>query len=137
MHGLTGSKAQLASARALGYRTDSPVRFRSKLVAVLLVLLTFSGAAGSWHEPDDHDGDSGFLLHDHSAHHERLGTPTPAATPSHCALCHWLRAFGTGAPCDTQAATMDAPRLVRRAAAIDYVTSSNRLALPPRAPPLA
>jgi hypothetical protein len=111
------------------------VRFRSKLVAVLLVLLTFSGAAGSWHATDDHDGE--VLLHDHSAHHERLGAPTAASTPSHCALCHWLRTFGTSAPRDAQAAAMDAPRLVRPAAAADHVASNDRLALPPRAPPLA
>ena len=111
------------------------MRFRSKLVAVLLVLLTFSGAAGSWHATDDHDGE--VLLHDHSAHHERLGAPTAASTPSHCALCHWLRTFGTSAPRDAQAAAMDAPRLVRPAAATDHVASSDRLALPPRAPPLA
>jgi hypothetical protein len=133
---MTGSKVPLASAWALRYRTDSPVRFRSKLVAVLLALLTFSGAVGSWHAPDDHDSDRDLLLHDHSAHHERLGTSTAAAAPTHCALCHWLRTFGTSAPRDTQAAGIDAPRLVRRAAATNLVTSSDRLALPPRAPPL-
>jgi len=103
------------------------------------MFLTLSGAWGPWHATDehDHDGDAQFLLHDHSAHHERLGAPgTPASPSSHCALCHWLRTFGTGTPRRTQVTSDEDAVLVRQVESIARVRMSDRLDLPSRAPPL-
>ena len=66
---------------------------RSRLLAVVLIVFTFVGTTGSWHVADDPDCYSGIVLHDHSAHHARVGTPTAATTPTHCAICHWLQTF--------------------------------------------
>jgi hypothetical protein len=67
---------------------------RSRLLAVVLIALTLLGAAGgTWHAPDDPDCFDGFVLHDHSAHHARFGTPTASSAPEHCVICHWLRTF--------------------------------------------
>ena len=112
--------------------------FRSKPVACVLLLLTLSGAWGPWHATDDHDADAQLLLHDHRAHHERLGTPAaPVSPPTHCALCHWLRTFGTGAPRGAQLALDEKAVLVQQADAVAHIRMSDRLDLPSRAPPLA
>jgi hypothetical protein len=110
---------------------------RSKPVAWILVLLMLSGAVGSWHAGDDHEDDAGALLHDHSAHHERWAPPAQSAAPAHCALCHWLRAMGTGAPRDAHLARVDTLGLSVTTATVAHIRMSDRLNLPSRAPPRA
>jgi hypothetical protein len=63
-----------------------------------MLLLTLSGAMGSWHEQDDYDGDAALSRARSHRTSRALQRPGPTIAPEHCALCHWLRAFGTGAP---------------------------------------
>jgi hypothetical protein len=113
------------------------VRFRSTPFVALMLLLTLSGAMGSWHAQDDYDGDAAFLAHDHTAHHERFTAPARQSAPEHCAFCHWLRAFGTGAPAALQRLTVAPASVVTRATAVTRVRMLARLSLPSRAPPRA
>ena len=113
------------------------VRFRSKSLAALSVLLILAGAMGSWHEPDDRDGDANLVVHHHTNHDERF---TPAAhpePPAHCAFCHWLRSLGNGAPATVLAVSAALPSLVSPLPVLEYVQTGDRLAVPSRAPPLA
>jgi len=100
------------------------------------MLLTLSGSLGSWHGSDDHDADSRLLVHDHSAHHESVGPSGRVADQSHCAFCHWLKTVTTGAPGETHTAPSHPLVLVRRST-LAHVRMSDRLDLPPRAPPRA
>ena len=113
------------------------MRFRTRPLVALMLLLTLSGAMGSWHEQDDFDGDAALLAHDHSAHHERFTTPARQSAPEHCALCHWLRAFGTGAPVALHRLIAAPTTLVARVTTVKRVRTIARLSLPSRAPPLA
>ena len=113
------------------------MRFRSKPFAALMLLLTLSGALGSWHEQDDYDGDAVLFSHDHSAHHERFTTAASQSAPEHCAFCHWLRAFGTGAPAALHRVIAAPTSLVARVATEERVPTLARLSLPSRAPPRA
>src|SRR5262245_634574 len=72
--------------------------FRSKALALLLVVLTLVGTNNVWHAPDD-DHDGALIAHDHSAHHARFRGPAAAAAPAqHCAFCHWLTALRIASP---------------------------------------
>jgi len=113
------------------------VRFRSTPLAALSILLILAGAMGSWHEPDDRDGESTPVIHHHTNHDERFTPATHPAAPAHCAFCHWLRSLGNGAPVTVQALSSASPQLVRPLAVLEYVQTRDRLALPSRAPPLA
>src|ERR1051325_11491329 len=65
---------------------------RSRVTALALIVLTFLGTSGSWHVDIDDPDCAAPVAHNHSAHNERL-VHASAATPTHCAICHWLRAF--------------------------------------------
>ncbi|HEX8030828.1 MAG TPA: hypothetical protein VF491_20290 [Vicinamibacterales bacterium] len=113
------------------------MRFRSKPLAALSVLLILAGALGSWHAPDDRDGESTPAVHHHTNHDERFTPPTHPEAPAHCAFCHWLRSLSDGAPVTLQALASEAPTLVQRIPVLAHVRTSDRLALPSRAPPRA
>ena len=102
-----------------------------------MLLLTLSGAMGSWHAQDDHDGDDVVLSHDHNAHNEHFTTPARSSAPEHCAICHWLSAFGTGAPAALHRLIVAPASLVSRITTVPRVQTRVRLSLPSRAPPLA
>jgi len=103
-----------------------------------MLLLTLSGALGSWHGQDDHDGDDAVVLsHDHNAHNEHFTTAAHSSAPEHCAICHWLSAFGTGAPAASPRLIVAPASLVSRLTTVTRVWSFARLSLPSRAPPLA
>ena len=126
----------LVSIAPLGYGVCK-VRFRSKPLAALSILLILAGALGSWHDPDDRDGDSAPVAHHHTNHDERFTPATHPEAPAHCAFCHWLRSLGNGAPVTVQAVSSAPPSLVRPLAVLEDVQTRDRLALPSRAPPLA
>ena len=114
------------------------MRFRSRLFTALMLLLTLSGAMGSWHDQDDHDGDDAVVLsHDHNAHNAHFTTAAHSSAPEHCAICHWLSAFGTGAPAALHRLVVEPPSLVSRLTTVKRVQTFARLSLPSRAPPLA
>jgi hypothetical protein len=114
---------------------DGTVRFRSKPLVALTILLTLVGAMGGWHAPDDRDDDAVPLVHHHTQHNERFTTAADPA-PEHCAFCHFLRTFGNGKPATMQVAAAAAPRLIRQFAFLEHAHSSARLVLPSRAPPV-
>lgn len=119
----------------LGYGVIT-VRFRSKPLVALSVLLVLAGAMGAWHAPDDRDDESLILVHHHSNHDERF-TAAHHVNPTHCALCHSLRTLGNGAPVAMQIANAAPPSPIGRVAVLEHVQAGDRLALPSRAPPLA
>jgi hypothetical protein len=112
------------------------VRFRSKPLVALSILLILAGAMGGWHDPDDRDDESVTVVHHHTNHDERFTTSHQVA-PDHCAFCHWLRTLGDGAPVAVQLASAESLSLVGSFAFVGHVQAGNRLALPARAPPLA
>jgi hypothetical protein len=114
---------------------DSTVRFRSKPLAALSILLTLAGAMGGWHAPDDRDEDSIQLVHHHTNHNERFTTAADPA-PEHCAFCHFLRTFGNGKPATMQVVAVASLTLTRQFAVPEHVHDSARLVLPSRAPPV-
>ena len=126
----------LVSVTPLGYGLCK-VRFRSKPLAALSILLILAGAMGSWHEPDDRDGEPSIVVHHHTNHDERFTPAVHPEPPAHCAFCHWMRSLGNGAPVTVQALASALPTLVSPLAFQAYVQTTDRLALPPRAPPLA
>jgi hypothetical protein len=111
------------------------VRFRSKPLVALTILLTLVGAMGGWHAPDDRDDDAVPVVHHHTQHNERFTTAAEPA-PEHCAFCHYLRNFGNGAPVAVQVVDAASPSLVRPLAAREHVRNSTLLVLPSRAPPV-
>jgi hypothetical protein len=108
---------------------------RSRVVACVLVLVSFMGTTGAWHVADDDPDCAVPVGHDHAAHHERISRPSSAQAPSHCAICHWLQSFRTGSiPCTVVAsrdtATGPVAALVRRPR--QFLV---RVDVPSRAPP--
>jgi hypothetical protein len=83
----------VVSARRLSHRQDGATTFGSRVVACVLVFLTFVGTAGAWHAGDDDADFAAVTLHDHAAHHERLSATRVSSPLSHCAICHWLQGF--------------------------------------------
>jgi hypothetical protein len=111
------------------------VRFRSKPLVALTILLTLVGAMGGWHAPDDRDDDAVQVVHHHNQHNERFTTAAVPA-PEHCAFCHYLRNFGNGAPVAVQVVAFATPGVVRQFSVLDYVHAGTTLVLPSRAPPV-
>jgi len=113
------------------------VRFRSKPLAALSIVLVLASALGGWHAPDDNDEYAAPAIHQHADHDARFAAPTQPTGPEHCALCHWLRAFGNGAPIAAQLFAASSFQFVGVGTFDSFVRTTSRLALPARAPPLA
>jgi hypothetical protein len=110
--------------------------FRSKPCIALAIVLALASALGGWHAPEDTDEYAVPAVHHHADHDARLSTASQPTAPEHCALCHWLRAFGNGAPAATPLFAA-VPITFNRVGALDgFVRTATRLALPSRAPPL-
>jgi hypothetical protein len=112
------------------------VRFRSKPLAALSILLVLVGTLAGWHAPDDSDDYAAPALHHHADHNARFATPTHPITPEHCVFCHWLRALGNGAPVATQRFHSQRTQFIRLGDRDAFVRTAALLALPSRAPPL-
>lgn len=112
------------------------MRFRSKPLAAFSIVLVLVGTLGGWHAPDDRDDDAVPVVHQHADHDARFETAAPPSGPDHCALCHWLRAVGKGAPIATQLFAAEATQLTRVGTLDGFAVTTSRLALPSRAPPL-
>lgn len=111
------------------------MRFRSKPLAALSIVLVLASALGGWHAPDDPDDYAAPAVHQHADHDARFQAPASAA-PEHCAFCHWLRAFGNGAPVAAGLVAAETVQFIRAATLDGLVRTTARLALPSRAPPL-
>ena len=112
------------------------LRFRSKPIAALSIVLVLVGALGGWHTPDDVD-EYGWPASPRTAHEVRVAPPEQPDAPEHCALCHWLQALGKAAPPVAQIIAADSLQLIQAGALFADVRTADRLALPSRAPPLA
>ena len=112
------------------------LRFRSKPIIALSIVLVLAGALGGWHAPDDSDEYAAPAVHQHTDHNARFTTPTEPTSPEHCVFCHWLRALGNGAPVPTQVLAAQSVQFIRVGALAGRVRATSRLALPSRAPPL-
>lgn len=112
------------------------LRFRSKPLVALSIVLVLAGALGGWHAPDDSDEYPALAVHQHTDHDARLATPTQPTAPEHCVFCHWLRALGNGAPVATQLFAAEPFQFTRVSELDGFVRTTSRLALPSRAPPL-
>lgn len=114
------------------------MRFRSKpLVALSILLVLTTGSLGAWHAPDDRL-DEPPVISTHADHDAQLSSPeSPSAPDEHCAFCHWLRAFGNGAPVAINAIAAQSFEVNRAPAFVERVRATARLTLPSRAPPLA
>jgi len=112
------------------------LRFRSKPFIALSIVLVLASALGGWHAPEDTDEYAVPAVHHHADHDARLSTASQPTAPEHCALCHWLRAFGNGAPASTPLFGAVPIEVDRVGALADFVRTTTRLALPSRAPPL-
>jgi hypothetical protein len=76
-------------------------------------------------------------MHRPGHHNERIASAKPAGAPEHCALCHWLRAFGRSAPAAT---AFVSPIIVGRllsSTIAETAHSTDRLVHSSRGPPLA
>lgn len=112
------------------------MRFRSKPIAALSIILVLVGALGGWHTPDDVDDYA--ALESQGTHHEARGTTSSQPTaPEHCALCHWLQALGKAAPSAPQVLAGDSSQLIHARALYHRVRTADPLTLPSRAPPFA
>jgi len=108
---------------------------RSRVLALLLMVLTVLGTSGSWHLETDDPDCAAPVAHDHANHSEHLGRAGNATAPTHCAICHWLQAFRSDAVRQARVhLASDQPRTVPRSSA-DPVRSRDRIQLPSRAPP--
>jgi hypothetical protein len=113
------------------------LRFRSKPLVALSIVLVLASALGGWHAPDDSDEYPALAVHQHADHDARFATPpTQPTPPEHCVFCHWLRALGNGAPAATQLFAAEAFQFVRIGKLDSSIRTTSRLALPSRAPPL-
>lgn len=112
------------------------LRFRSKPLIALSIVLVLAGALGGWHAPDDSDEYAAPAVHQHADHNARFTTPTEPTSPEHCVFCHWLRALGNGAPVATQLFAAETLQFIRVGELDSLVRTTSRLALPSRAPPL-
>ena len=113
------------------------LRFRSKPLAALSIVLVLVGALGGWHTPDDVDDYALPPSHQATDHDATINSPSQRTAPEHCALCHWLQALGKAAPAAPQVITGGASQVIHAAALFERVRTADRLALPSRAPPLA
>jgi hypothetical protein len=114
------------------------VRFRSKPVVALSIVLVLAGALGGWHTPDDVSDEYGALTtHLRTGHDAHLTTLAHRAAPEHCGLCHWLQAFGKAAPPAAQAIATESSQVIRAGALRNHIRSADRLVVSSRAPPLA
>ena len=113
------------------------MRFRSKPLAALSIVLVLVGALGGWHTPDDVDDYVVPVSDQRTNHDARVTTDSHPTAPEHCALCHWLQALGKAAPAAPQVLAGDSSQLIRTGAFFERVRIADRLALPSRAPPLA
>ena len=111
--------------------------FRSKPLVALSIVLVLASALGGWHAPDDNDDYPAPAVHQHADHDARFGSATSPTAPEHCAFCHWLRAFGNGAPVATPLIAAEPVQYIRIGTLDGIVRTTERLALPSRAPPLA
>lgn len=116
-------------------RVIGTLRFRSKPLVALSIVLVLSSALGGWHAPDDRDEYAVPAVHQHTDHNARFAAPTPPA-PEHCVFCHWLRALGNGAPVAAQRFAAQPIQFIRAGELDGFVRTTSRLALPSRAPPL-
>jgi hypothetical protein len=112
------------------------LRFRSTPLVALSIVLVLASALGGWHAPDDRDEFAVPAVHHHADHDARFATQTGPSAPEHCAFCHWLRAFGNGAPVATQALAAQSVQFIRVGVPRRPRPRNARLALPSRAPPL-
>jgi hypothetical protein len=110
---------------------------RSKPLVALAIVLALASALGGWHAPDDSDEYAPLAVHHHADHDARLSTASQPTAPEHCALCHWLRAFGSGSPVAVQSLAAEAFQFVRLGSADGLIRTASQLTLPSRAPPLA
>jgi hypothetical protein len=111
------------------------LRFRSKPLAALSIVLVLTSALSGWHAPDDDDY-AAPALHHHADHDARFESSASPAASEHCAFCHWLRAFGSGAPVATHLIAADGVQFVLAHARDVRVRTTLGLAIPSRAPPL-
>jgi hypothetical protein len=111
------------------------LRFRSKPLVALSIVLILASTLGGWHAPDDADGYADSAAHQHTDHNARFTTPAQPAL-EHCVFCHWLRALGNGAPTGTQLFAAEPVPLIRAGDLDRFISTTSRLALPSRAPPL-
>ena len=112
------------------------MRFRSKPLAALSIVLVLASALGGWHAPDDSDEYAAPPVHQHADHDARFATPTDPTAPEHCVFCHWLRALGNGAPVATALFAAEPIQFIPAGELDCVVRTASRLALPSRAPPL-
>ena len=112
------------------------MRFRSKPVVVLSIVLVLASALGGWHAPDDVDEFALPTTHQRSDRDARWTSETPRTAPEHCALCHWLQALGKAAPVSPQALPRESSERVRAWAHVEHFHAIFRIALPSRAPPI-
>ncbi len=109
---------------------------RRKALALALIALTFLGTSGSWHAAGDDPDAPRLVVHDHTAHDAYFKTVSSHEAPTHCAICHWLQSFR----CDS--VRHDGLRVAADAGGpgaspyLGGVRTADRLAIPPRAPPL-
>ena len=109
---------------------------RSKLIARVLIVLTFLGASGSGHASnDDPELQPRLVAHDHNAHQERFGGPLTTTEPTHCAICHWLQSFRSDSVRDARVQFSDTAYSRRPIAATGHVGAIDLLDIPSRAPP--
>ena len=112
------------------------LRFRSKPLVALSIVLVLTGSLGAWHAPDDSDAYAALAVHQHTDHNARFATQTQPAAPEHCVFCHWFRGLGNGAPVATQLFAAEAIPFILIGELDGFIRTSSRLALPSRAPPL-
>jgi hypothetical protein len=111
------------------------LRFRSTPFIALSIVLVLASALGGWHAPDDIDDFPAAAIHHHPDHDARLSAASQPTAPEHCALCHWLRAFGSGSPVATHAFAAAPVRFIRAGERSDFARAASQLTLPSRAPP--
>ena len=112
------------------------LRFRSKPLVALSIVLVLASALGGWHAPDDRDEHAAPAVHSHADHEARSAAPADQTAPDHCVFCHWLRALGNGAPVATPLFAAAPIQFIALGELDGVVRTASRLALPSRAPPL-
>jgi hypothetical protein len=113
------------------------LRFRSKPIVALSIILVLASALGGWHALDDVDDFATQTSHQRTDHDARVTTETRPTAPEHCALCHWLQALGKAAPVSPQLLARDSFEFVHAGIPVERARTADRLAIPSRAPPLA
>lgn len=111
---------------------------RSRLLSVLLSVLTVLGTGGTWHPAgDDPDCATVLVVHDHAFHQRRVAAPAASRPLTHCAICHWLQSFRIDGA--RRAPVAFSVEIFVRFTPAPYVSpvSPAIVSLTPRAPPLA